>query len=195
MHFGLRPSSLVSILLVLGCDDRDANISTPATRVTQNPVSTSTINPATTASTQPAAVLIIDGQSVEFAPARLRLAGADDGPIEAWLYSDDPTQDTSQSFCLNIALDMSELARSGKTEWRLSAPEGEEEDTPDGIVLQAGNEQLQPLDVSVTVEGQGSPLVVRISGEFRRLDAIGNATTRPHIVEVSGTLTAAVSRD
>ncbi len=178
-------------ILAAGCDERSIRNS-PATQQA-GPAATRETTPASGPTSQQAfSQLNIDDEPTAFAPARVQLSNKD-GAVQASLYSDDPIENdyAGNSYFFDMTFDADDLS-DGSAEWRYKAPTTEPVDSPRGIFLEGMKKHLQPLDVVVRVEGRGSPLTVRVEGQFMEVKLPERPETPSRVVTVTGTLSATV---
>jgi hypothetical protein len=177
----LRCPRLVLFLLITvplsACDERS---------------NTSSNAPTAVPATQPLALLNIDGQSVQFPPAKLVLT-RDGGGMDAVLSSDDPPtgSDAANSFMFEMKLDAQEADDLPAIAWAFKAPDDQPQDSTSGILLAGGHRQLQPLDVKVTFQKQGDRILAKITGKLLAFDP-QDSTASSATVDVNGTLDASV---
>ena len=166
----------IALLVSGGCDrSQPASPASPATPAT--PATAPAAAPATTtASTRPAnSLLNIDGRTVVFPAARLRLE-SDGQHLVALLFSDDPKDAlkdnyTGNSFYLRMELDVADADKLADAHWHYTAPSsGDREDSPYGVYLGGKKLQLQPLDVYGKFKLDEEGTAVLISGQFQVVD-------------------------
>jgi hypothetical protein len=129
------------------------------------------------ASTEPTpSIVMIDGQRIEFPPAKLNLQLRDD-KVHALLLSDDPPAAISENYTGNSYYiemtipDVDDVNNvPGASVQYQAAQSTEREDSPDGIFLEGGKKQLQPEHVTVEFEWAGEKMAVRITGTFVMFD-------------------------
>jgi hypothetical protein len=170
------------VLLLAACDNRSKTSSEPS------PAD----SPATLPATQPSALLDIDGQSVQFPPAKLTLTKDGDG-MDAVLSSDDPPagSDPANSFMFEMKLDAQEVDDLPAIAWNFKAPDDQPQDSTTGILVAHGRRQMQPLEVKVTFQKQGDRILAKITGKFLAFDP-QDSTAPSTTVNVNGTLDASV---
>ena len=123
------------------------------------------------ADTRPAnAFLTIDGRIMEFPPARLRLTKTEEG-VAALLYSDDPPQSTragytGNGFYFDLALRTPDPENIDGAEYFYLAGDSEPSEALNGILLQGTRYHLQPQDVTIKFDAEGTKVMVRIAGRF-----------------------------
>jgi hypothetical protein len=133
------------------------------------------------ASTEPSpAYIAIDQARYEFPPAKLRLRSRGNG-VSALLMSDDPPAAirddyTGNSFYLEIELAVRDVSDLAGTVIRYQAPSSQRVDSPNGIFLEGGRKQLQPLDVRAEFSGTAPILTVHLSGTFLMFDTQDHRT-------------------
>jgi hypothetical protein len=151
---------LAVAVLAAGCDRRQGG--QPATA-------------ADTAAPLPAATLTIDGAPITFGPARLR-AVAGDVTLSA--------QDAAGTDSFTFAMTLDDPQDLAGQQWHHQAASHERSDSPDGILLDNGLQQLQPLDVTVVFTDAHT---ATLEGSFL-LFADPDAMTAQKTVTVSGTI-------
>lgn len=203
---------LASAALAVGCD-RGGDAPGQTSSVQLPP--TSTTGPATQASlqmnsgTRPAsqpsaeapaavrAVLMIDGQQMEFPPARIILTKKG-SRMSARLFSDDPKDAldadyAGNSFYFEMPLE-ADPDQPGAWLWRYKVEQAEASESPNGIYLRGTKTHLQPFDVLVEVDQSPSRrAVVKIipPSQFRLYDK-ANAGGLYQLMPVFGELAADV---
>ena len=121
--------------------------------------------------TQPAnAFLTIDNRIMEFPPARLRLTKTEEG-VAALLFSDDPPASTragytGNGFCFDFALRAADAANIDGAEYYYRADDSEPAEALNGILLQGTRYHLQPQDVVIKFDADGTKVMARIAGRF-----------------------------
>jgi len=201
MHWRTRTRTLIAAVaisttmilsLAPGCDRR-SNTAANTSPTTAPAVAAKT---ATTAPTsQPAAVLTIDGKSVEFPAAKLVLTKKTSG-LEAVLCSDDPPAAiepgyAGNSFMLEMKLDIDDPADLPTAVWEYKTERREPQDSPNGIFLNGAHQQMQPADVRVTFHKQGDRVVAAVSGKFVQFET-HDVAAPVQVVDVAGKLDAGV---
>lgn len=166
----------------------------------------------TTAPARGPVVLVIEGQPVEFPPARLVVETRNDRTV-ALLMSDDPREAinddyTGNSYYVEVQFE-EEVDTLRDRVWHYQATSAERLDSPTGIFLQGNRRELQPFDLKVHFEhnprdpnapaGGEAGDVVWISGTFYEYEAQpvgpGGVPSRPpppRLVAVSGRIDVAI---
>lgn len=177
------------LLALAGCGREDAaqTGSSSATRPSATRPTTVPAEPVAPA----VSVLKINGQTVLFPPACLRLEQRD-GIVWAKLFSDDPPPEVKEPFVENfyyfdMPLDITDPAELTTTYWAHKSASSEEADSPNGVFLKKMTEHLQPYDVRVVFSQEGGQVSARISGQFLLFRA---AAAQPQMLVVDGTVVA-----
>lgn len=179
---------------IVGCE-RDSVTSTPAPAT--SPADPPAATGAATEAIEPrVAVLMINGQRVEFPPAKLALR-AKGGQVLALLYSDDPPsalEDSyrGNSFYLEMVLDISEVDQLDLARWDFNAPNSDRADTVTGIWLDGRAQHLQPSDVGVEFGKNDAVVKVWLGGSFLLFEAGQEPTIPGRIVPVTAELDAEI---
>lgn len=187
-------AAVVASGLAVGCDDGGKSAT---------PVGGAATRPAATqpASTQPstqesASHLTIDGQLVQFPPARLRVSKVGD-QVVARLYTNDPKAALADDYTGNgydIVMKLDDIADPAEIYnafWQYKVPAKEFTDTPYGIFLEGIKYQLQPADVTARFLGDALLVRVQLKGQFLRFDQ-SNVSAQPRQVYIEGFLLANV---
>jgi hypothetical protein len=188
----LIPVSGLIVCTILGCERESVTLApAPATQPATRPATP----PAEAEHDAPSvATFLINGQLIEFPPARLALR-ARGGQVLALLYSDDPPEALGDdyrgnSFYLEMTLDVPEIAQIGQARWEFTAPNSERADTVAGIWLDGRRQHLQPFDVAVEFEPDGPIIKTWVRGHFLLFQAGQDSTLPGQIIPVSAELHA-----
>ena len=151
--------------------------------------------PATTQIAREPSIIIIDQQRYEFPPAVLQLRQRDEH-LDAILLSDDPKAAISEnyhgnSYYIQIPAQAADVKDLSSAPWRYTASSSERSESPDGIFLDGNRIQLQPSDIVVRIEGEGSMMTVYLFGNFQIFDT-HNEKVPSRIVPVTATFNARV---
>ncbi len=153
------------------------------------------------AATEPVGTLItIDQRYVDFPQARLKVTTDDQG-MTALLYSVDPPTAINNDYSGNSFYLLMPLKNAGKpgsldgAEWRFKAESSDRtENSKYGFFLQGLRYHLEPQDVLVKIDRNGTDLRIRIAGQFLAYDA-ANKSELGAITPVSGDFTATLEEN
>jgi hypothetical protein len=175
--------ALAVLLLMLGCDRGPVTTADNAA-----PATAPVILPASAPATQPrASHMLINGQRVEFPPAKLVVKTRGEA-AHALLYSDDPPNAidekyTGNSFYLEMRFELTDAAPLSTVRWEFKAPDSDRAETVSGIYLDGRKRHLQPFDVVVEFE-DGPPTKALVRGQFLMFDADADAGTPGQLIPV-----------
>ena len=175
--------ALLAILWIAGCDDRPQSSAKagPRPNPTTAPVATQpSDDDAAAASTQPTtqqafSELKIDGNSVRFPAARLRVSKSNDHVV-ARLYTDDPKaalKDDYQGNGFDLVMRLDTIREPNEiymAAWQFKARSREYVESPYGIFLEGIKYQLQPFDVSAKFVGDMLLVRIELDGQFLQFD-------------------------
>jgi len=140
-------------------------------------------------------MILVDRQRLQFPAAKLILRDRGDS-LHALLYSDDPPEALTEayrgnSFYIEMVLEASpEMQNVTTSRWVYKAPTSDRSDTVSGIYLDGQRQHLQPFDVVVEMEHQGSPARVWVSGDFLLYDAAAAPNMPGQMIPVMAELDA-----
>ena len=97
----------------------------------------------------------------------------------------------ANSFLFEMQLDAGTIDDLPSIPWEFRAKDDQPQDSTDGIFLEGGKRQMQPLDVKVTFQKQGARMEAQLTGKFLSFDA-QDATLPTRTADVTGTFDATV---
>lgn len=119
--------------------------------------------------------MLVGDESVEFPPARVVVTQPGD-KLAAMLFSIDPPDAIKKDYRGNsFYFDMAELSLADPSTingaaWMYRAPDSDRQDSNDGLFINGHQYQLQPFDVQVLIDGESTPLRVKLAGTFLKFD-------------------------
>jgi hypothetical protein len=130
---------------------------------------------------------VIDSKPVTFPPARIQILKKGGG-LTLVLFSDDPPagpdQDRGNSFYFQMPLTIDDLDEISIAKWHFKLDKDFPDDLPDGIFLEGGQTQIQPVEVEATFSRDGDAVVVNLHGQFADFGNAADGKSPPRI-EVS----------
>jgi len=137
-----------------------------------------------------------NGVARQFPRARLKLTGKGEDRIVAMLYSDDPKEAINKAwqgdrYYFRMPMRVLEAAQLDDAPFRMSVPFEGADETSTGVFLQGDRYHLEPIDLIVRFESEGSQVKVFIGGLFKQFDT-HDVTAEPKWYHIQGIVQATV---
>lgn len=137
-----------------------------------------------------------NGVAVQFPRARLRVSGKGEDRMVAMLYSDDPKEAINKGwqgdrYYFRMPLRVGNIEQLDDAPYRMAVEFDGHDETSNGVFRTGDRFHLEPIDLSVIFEPQGSQVKISLGGLFKQYDT-SDVSAEPKWFHVQGILQATV---
>ena len=148
------------------------------------------VEPATATDTDP------NGVAVQFPRARLRLSGKGEDRMIAMLYSDDPKEAINKGwqgdrYYFRMPLRVGDVQQLDDAPYRMAVPFEGQDETSNGVFRMGDRYHMEPIDLMVRFEPEGSQVKIFLGGLFKQYDT-SDVSAEPKWFHVQGIIQAVV---